>query len=148
MKIQLLTTIPSLGRSGDIIDVSDAQARNQLLPKKLAVAATGHVVAAQRKHLQDVEAQRQQHQKNISVLIERLTGATVPLSGKASGQGKLFAAIKSNDIVAAIEHLHHIHLPHARCLPDHLKTLGQHQVTLMLDDQHRLPITISIEHGT
>lgn len=40
MKVILLEDVKSLGRKGEVVNASDGYARNMLLPKKLAVAAT------------------------------------------------------------------------------------------------------------
>ena len=40
MKIILMEDVKSLGKKGEIVNVSDGYARNMLLPKKLGVEAT------------------------------------------------------------------------------------------------------------
>ena len=40
MKIILMDDVPTLGRRGEVHDVSDGYARNFLLPQKLALHAT------------------------------------------------------------------------------------------------------------
>ena len=39
MKVILIADVKSLGKKGEIVDVSDGYARNMLLPKKLGVEA-------------------------------------------------------------------------------------------------------------
>ena len=45
MKVILRSDIASVGKRGDICDVSDGYARNYLLPKKLAIVAADGAVA-------------------------------------------------------------------------------------------------------
>ena len=40
MKVILLEDVKSLGKKGEIVNVSDGYARNKLLPQKLGVEAT------------------------------------------------------------------------------------------------------------
>ena len=40
MKVVLLQDVKSLGKAGDLVEVSEGYARNFLLPKKLGAAAT------------------------------------------------------------------------------------------------------------
>ena len=56
MKVILLQDVKSQGKKGEIINVSDAYARNQLIPKGLGVEATG-------KTLNDLKLQNQHADK-------------------------------------------------------------------------------------
>ena len=50
MKVILLEDVKSLGKKGDIVNVSDGYARNAILPKKLGIEATS-------KNLNDLKLQ-------------------------------------------------------------------------------------------
>ena len=52
MKVILLEDVKSLGKKGQVVNVSDGYARNMLLPKKLGVEATT-------KNMNDLKFQRQ-----------------------------------------------------------------------------------------
>lgn len=146
MKVKLLKTVPNLGRASELVEVSDAQARNFLIPKKIAVVATTSVVQAHIQQATNQQQQADQRQQAIEALLEKIRVRTIRLLGKANQQGKLFAAIKSQDIKTALEKEFAITLPGLVCRPDHLKTLGQHQVQITLDPEHQATITISIDH--
>ena len=51
MKIILLQDVKSLGKKGDMVNVSDGYARNMILPKKLGVEANA-------KNLNDLKLQK------------------------------------------------------------------------------------------
>ena len=51
MKVILLEDVKSLGKKGEIVNVSDGYARNMILPKKLGVEATP-------KNLNDLKLQK------------------------------------------------------------------------------------------
>ena len=53
MKVILLADVKSLGKKGEVVNVSDAYARNQLIPKKLGVEANN-------KTLNDLKLQNKQ----------------------------------------------------------------------------------------
>ena len=76
MKIILLEDVKSLGKKGDIVNVSDGYARNAILPKKLGVEATG-------KNLNDLKLQNQHADK---VAAENLENARQLASGEGSGR--------------------------------------------------------------
>ena len=56
MKIILLEDVKSLGKKGEIVNVSDGYARNMILPKKLGVEATS-------KNLNDLKLQKANAEK-------------------------------------------------------------------------------------
>lgn len=147
MKVKLLTAIAGIGRTGEIVNVSDAQARNYLIPKKLAVLATGAVVKAQAQAVAEQKQQQSQRQAALVALTERLEKQPLRLRGKANDQGKLFAAIKAADIQAGLEQQFKLKFPDLVCQPDHLKTLGTHKVQLTIDHAHQAEISIIIVHA-
>ena len=56
MKVILLEDVKSLGKKGEIVNVSDGYARNMILPKKLGVEATP-------KNLNDLKLQKANEEK-------------------------------------------------------------------------------------
>lgn len=56
MKVILLEDVKSLGKKGEIVNVSDGYARNMLLPKKLGAEATP-------KNLNDLKLKKAHQQK-------------------------------------------------------------------------------------
>ena len=65
MKVILLQDVKTLGKKGDIVNVSDGYARNFILPKKLGLEATS-------KNLNDLKLQKQNDEK---VAQEKLDAA-------------------------------------------------------------------------
>ena len=63
MKIILLEDVKSLGKKGEIVNVSDGYARNAILPKKLGVEATS-------KNLNDLKLQNQHADKVAAENLE------------------------------------------------------------------------------
>ncbi|MBQ6570381.1 MAG: 50S ribosomal protein L9 [Clostridia bacterium] len=103
MKVILTQDIKGTGKKGDIINASDGYARNFLLPRKLAVEATAQT-------LNDVEVREQARLHHIEVeksaaaaAAARLEGKSVTLHAKAGQNGKLFGAVTSKEIAAAIK---------------------------------------------
>ena len=56
MKIILLEDVKSLGKKGDIVDVSDGYARNFVLPRRLGVEANN-------KNMNDLKLQKANEEK-------------------------------------------------------------------------------------
>ena len=56
MKVILIEDVKSLGKKGEIVNVSDGYARNMLFPKKLGVEATA-------KNINDLKLQKAHEEK-------------------------------------------------------------------------------------
>jgi large subunit ribosomal protein L9 len=99
MKVILLDDITSVGRRGEVRDVSDGYARNFLLPKKLAVTASaGNLKNLEHiKKQQDAKADRvRRDAESMRARIEALVNEE---RRQASDEGKLFGSVTAQDLV-------------------------------------------------
>jgi large subunit ribosomal protein L9 len=103
MKVILLDDVASVGRRGEVRDVSDGYARNFLLPKRLAMAAT----AGNLKNLDHIRKQQDAKADRIHDEAERLRARIEALvyeeHRQASEEGKLFGSVTAQDIVDFLE---------------------------------------------
>ncbi len=98
MKIVLLEDVEKLGYAGDIKEVKDGYAKNFLIPRGLALAAT-------RSNLKLVEEKRKAILRKIEKRIaeanrikETLDGVEIEIKARAGEKGKLFGSITANEI--------------------------------------------------
>ena len=98
MKVILSKDVAGTGKAGEVKDVADGYARNYLIPRKLAIPASGGA-------LRTVEQQKAAEQKRADAeeasaraLADRLTSAPVILTAKVGDQGRLYGSITSADI--------------------------------------------------
>src|SRR5215470_11104090 len=104
MEVILREDIDKLGNRGQVVKVAPGYARNFLLPRKLAVAAT----EANKKI---VEQERQAHLRRDAKLkgeaqdlSNMLSGVTVKIAQKAGENDQLFGSVTSKDISDALAH--------------------------------------------
>src|SRR6266496_1992526 len=102
MEVILREDIERLGSRGDVVKVAAGYARNFLLPKKLAVAAT-------ESNRKIVEQERQAHlRKEVKLkgeaedLSKLMSGVSVTISQKAGENDQLFGSVTSKDIGDAL----------------------------------------------
>ena len=103
MKVILTEDVKGSGKKGDLVEVADSYARNILLRKGLAIEATATAInnkktqdAAKAHHAQ-VELDAARANK------ERLDGKSVTVLAKAGSGGRLFGAVTSKEIAAALK---------------------------------------------
>lgn len=107
MKVILKENVDSLGRMGDLVDVASGYARNYLIPRKLAIAATDQSVKTLEHEKRLIEERRRKERKAAQELAERMrqTSITIPVQAgeEESPEGpKMFGSVTSKDIVEAL----------------------------------------------
>ena len=103
MKVILLQDVKKLGKKDDIIEVSEAYARNVLLAKKVAVEATPANLN-NIKQKKGSEARKAQIQAEEAVLLgAQLKKVTVTIPVKIGEGGKLFGSVTGKDVADALE---------------------------------------------
>ena len=101
MKVILLEDVKSLGKKGQLVDVSDGYARNFILAKKLGLEATPknlNDLKLKKAHEDKLAAQRLQEAKEFAAKLE---GLQVTVKIKAGEGGKLFGSVSSKEIAEA-----------------------------------------------
>ena len=102
MEVILREDIEKLGTRGQVVKVAAGYARNFLLPKRLAVAATEankKIVEQERQAHLRREAKQQDEAQDLAKL---LTGVTVTIAQKAGENDQLFGSVTSKDVADAL----------------------------------------------
>ncbi len=102
MKIILLENVEKLGNKGDIVEVADGYARNYLIPRKLAVAATPSNLRAWEAQQRLLKSKEEKLKAKAEKLARRINKTTVTIPVKVGEEGKLFGAVSSIDILNAL----------------------------------------------
>ena len=133
MKVILIEDVKSLGKKGEIVNVSDGYAKNKLIPGKLAVEANS-------KNMNDLKLQKQHEdkvaQENLEAaraLAKELEGKVVKVSVKSGEGGKVFGSVSSKEVAKAAADQLGLELDKKKMqLDEAIKTLGYHDVTIKL----------------
>lgn len=145
MKVVLLDNIRGIGKVGDVKDVREGHARNYLLPRGLAAAATADAIrTADTRKTERLHADHLAREQALA-LAQRIEGMTVPLTGTANEKGTLFSAISSADIADRLSELVHVRIPQTSVLiHEHLKHTGTHAIEVRLADGVTATCTVDI----
>jgi large subunit ribosomal protein L9 len=146
VQVLLLKDIKRLGRAGEVRAVADGYARNYLIPRGLAVAATEGAV--RRTEVQKaIEAEREERVRSDSAaLAERLSETTLTFRVKAGEKGRLYGSVTSADIAAEIERLtgHAVDKRKVE-LEEPIRLLGTHVVSLRLVQGVDCEVQVEVE---
>ena len=105
MKVILKADVKGSGKKGDVIEVSDGYARNFLLKKGLAEAATASGInEAEQRRTADAY-HKAENEKALRALAKELNGKQVTLSIRTGDNGRIFGSVTTAQIAAALEEL-------------------------------------------
>lgn len=146
MNMQLLLTedVDALGRSGDVVSVKPGYARNFLLPQKKGVIASKQTLRLQAR-LQEERAKRAAVDKQASeALAARLQGTVLEIVVKVDPEGHMYGSVAAADIVQLFAE-QGVELEKKNVvLPQPLKSLGDHNLTLRLKEGVMMPFILKI----
>ena len=103
MKVVLLKSFESLGRAGEVKNVSDGYASNFLLPKKIAVAASDSNVAKYSKLATQPAVKSAGRGSSPEALANKLRAIVVNFHEKVGEGGTFFAGITKEKIITAVQ---------------------------------------------
>lgn len=102
MKVILLQDIKSLGKKGDVKDVSEGYARNFLLPKKMAEIATEEAMKNIMARKEKEKAENAKNTEKMRELAGILKNREVVIKSKEK-KGKLFGSISAKEIAGGLK---------------------------------------------
>ena len=101
MKVILLEDVKSLGKKGQIVNVSDGYARNMILPKKLGVESTSKNLNDLKLRKANEEKVAQENLDAAKAFAEELSTKEVILTLKVGEGGRTFGSVSSKEISEA-----------------------------------------------
>jgi large subunit ribosomal protein L9 len=142
MKVLLCEDVERLGWLGDIVEVKEGYARNYLLPQGLAKVATEANVKAIAEEKAKRAEQRISERKRLEEAVKAVEGAEAVLAAKANEQGYLFGSVTARQIADNLREQGFEVADKVVQLPEHLKQVGTHPVTLKFADD--LSATVNV----
>ncbi|MBP3902213.1 MAG: 50S ribosomal protein L9 [Blautia sp.] len=133
MKVILLEDVKSLGKKGDLVNVSDGYARNMLFPKKLGVEANA-------KNMNDLKLRKANEQKVAQENLEAakafakdLEDKVVVVKIKVGEGGKTFGSVSAKEISEAAKASYGLDIDRKKIvLATPVKTTGEFSVPVKL----------------
>lgn len=98
MEIILLEDIPSLGKIGDLVKVSDGYGRNYLIPKKLAIKATPNSKKQLEHEKRFVQDKTEKVKRDAEKLAKSIEEFSCTITKPVGESGKLFGSVTTKDI--------------------------------------------------
>ena len=133
MKVILLEDVKSLGKKGEVVNVSDGYARNYVLPKKLGVEANAANMNDLKLQKANADKHAQQQLEAAQQLARTLETKEVVLKMRSGEGGRAYGSISSKEIAAAAKQQCELELDKKKIqLPEAIKGLGIYEVSIKL----------------
>lgn len=133
MKVILLEDVKSLGKKGEVVNVSDGYAKNFLITRKLGLEATS-------KNLNDLKLQKaheeklaQQIYEEAVAFAEEVKKMEVKTTLKTGEGGRVFGSISTKEISAEVKKQYQVEIDKKKMqLQEPIRSLGVHRVPVRL----------------
>jgi large subunit ribosomal protein L9 len=133
MQIILKENIEKLGAKDEIVNVKPGYARNYLIPRGYAVAATE---SALKMHAENLKQRAHKETKILAeaqTTAEKIGGLSIKLSTKASDTGKIFGSINTVQLSEALaKEGFNIDRKSISISEEHIKMLGSYEAKVKL----------------
>ena len=133
MKVILTEDVKSLGKKGEIVEVSDGYARNFILKKKKGVEANSQNLNDLKLKKANDDKLAQEQLEAAKELGKKIEAGKVEMSIKTGEVGKAFGSIASKELAAEVKEQMGLAVDKKKIqLKEAIKTLGTHNVPIKL----------------
>ncbi len=146
MKVILLQDVKSVGKRGDVVEVSDGYAKNFIFKKKLGTPADS-------KNLNDLKLQKANEEKvaaenlaDAEEFSKQIESKTVIVRLKAGEGGKTFGSVSSKEIAQEAKTQFDMDIDKKKIvLPEAIKSFGTFEVPVKLHPKVMATLKVKVE---
>lgn len=144
MKVVLIQDVKSLGKKGEICEVSEGYGRNFLIGKKMAVEATPANLNTLKLQKANAEKVAAEELAAAQELAGKLAGASVTLAIKTGENGKTFGSVSSKEIAEELAK-QGIEVDKKKIvLPENIKEVGKYEVKVKLHKDVQAALKVNV----
>lgn len=148
MKVVLLQDVKSLGKRGELVNVSDGYARNFLFPKNLAKEANAQAMNELRNAEQSKQYKIETERAAATKAKEILEGSKFIMPAKAGESGKLFGKITAKELSAEIKRQKSLDIDKRKIVvSEDIKSLGEYSAEIKLYTGITANVTVEVVRG-
>ncbi len=145
MKVILIKDVEKLGGVGDIKEVADGYARNFLIPGGYVKVATKNAVKQAEELKIKKEEQAKEDLEKAEGAAGKLKGVSVTIKSKTDESGKLYAAIKTEEISKALDDKGFKIDKNKIVVEEPIKETGDYEVVVNLEHGLEAGIGVTVE---
>ena len=148
MKVILLEDVKNVGKKNEVVEVSDAFARNMIIKKKRGVEANSQTLNDLKLRNKRAEKDAAENLAAAQQLAEDLKEKQVEVTIKAGTGGRTFGSVSTKEIAEAVKTQLHLELDKKKMqLTDPIKALGFYDVRVKLHPQVTANLRVHVVEG-
>ena len=148
MKVILQQDVKSVGKKGEVIEVSEGYGRNFLLPKKLAVPANAQNMNLAKQKAGSAAHKKAQEADEAKLLAAQLAKAEVTIPVKVGEGGKLFGSVSGKDVADALKATHGVEIDKRKIsLPQEVTGVGDYEAVIRLHPEASAKVAVHVTEG-
>ena len=144
MKVILNADVKSLGKKGDLVNVSDGYARNYLFPKKLALEANSTTLNELKNRENSKEYHIAEEKKAAQSFCDKINGKSIVIHAKSGSNGKLFGAVTAKEVATEIKNSFGIEVDKRKISMSDIKGYGEFTAEVKFYSGILAKLTISV----
>jgi large subunit ribosomal protein L9 len=146
MRVVFLDDVDGVAHAGEIKNVADGFARNFLLPRKLAAAATAATMQQAEARAKAIAREDEKRDEAARAIESRLANGPLVISARVGEQGRLFGSVTASDIAEAIGERAGSQIEHRQVMLDApIKEIGSYEVAVNLTRNVRTQVTVEVK---
>lgn len=144
----LRSDVPGVGKRGDVVEVSDGYARNNLVPGGMAIPATPGIAAQAASMRRSRDLRDAKDREGAEAIAQRLVPLVFSIPARAGREGRLFGSVTPSDIVEAVEAQAHVELDRHKLLNhEPIRSLGSHEIGVRLHPEVEFQLRVEVVPG-
>ncbi|HLF71741.1 MAG TPA: 50S ribosomal protein L9 [Dehalococcoidia bacterium] len=144
MRVVFLEHVDGVASAGEIKNVSDGYARNYLLPRKLAAAATASTMQQAESRAKKLAVEQEKVDIGARAIAEKLSASPFVLKAKVGQEGRLFGSITASDIAEAVNARGGAVEHRQVQLAQPIKEVGTYEIGVNLTRNVRAQVTVEV----
>ncbi len=146
MKVLLLSDVKTLGKKGEIKEVSEGYARNFLIRQGLAEIATSKTLSMIDSRKRKADKAKAEVEKSHRKVFSVLNGRSITIPAKVAGGTTLYSAVSPATISEELEEVYKVEIDPADILIERpLKIVGTHKIVVVCSTDLRAKMNVIVE---
>ena len=144
MEVILLERVEKVGKLGDVVKVKDGFARNYLLPQNKALRANKENLSVYEKEKEKYEKLNKDKLAAAEKIANNMDDVSINIIKQASDSGQLYGSVSTRDIADELNKEGYKIEKKQIVLKSVIKTIGQHEVRIVIHPEHIINIMVNI----